>query len=83
MPKPPNPRIHLPLRRAPPQHQSLVKCGPAEIDGYVVFGSGRDALKPLYDNDPNLRGLIPPITYLIRNAIFRPWYNSIQRDMRH
>ena len=43
-----------------------------------MFGSGLDALKPLYDDDPNLRGLIPPITYLIRNAIFRARYNSIQ-----
>ncbi|KAK4163800.1 ankyrin repeat-containing domain protein [Cladorrhinum sp. PSN259] len=57
----------------------LVKCGPTEIDGYV-FGSGLNALKRLYDGDPNLRSLILPITYLIRNAVFQPRYNSIQRD---
>ncbi|KAK3896460.1 hypothetical protein C8A05DRAFT_20565, partial [Staphylotrichum tortipilum] len=55
----------------------LVKCGHTEIDGHA-FGSGLDALKPLYDDHPNLRGLIPPIAYLIRNAIFRPRFNSIQ-----
>ncbi|KAJ1323046.1 ankyrin repeat domain-containing protein 50 [Microdochium nivale] len=57
----------------------LVKCGPAEIDGYA-FGAGLDALKTLYDDHPNLRGLIRPISYLIRNAIFRPSYNSIQQN---
>ncbi|KAK4129723.1 hypothetical protein N657DRAFT_640385 [Parathielavia appendiculata] len=49
-----------------------------EIDGYT-FGSGLDALQSLYDDDPNLRGLIPPITYLIRNTVFQPRYNAIER----
>lgn len=47
------------------------------MDGNV-FGLGLDMFKPLYDDDLNLYSLIPLITYLIRNVIFRPKYNSIQ-----
>lgn len=53
----------------------MVKCGITEIDGYA-FGSGLEALKSLYDDNQSLRGLIPPIANLIRNAVFRPRYNS-------
>ncbi|KAK3343623.1 heterokaryon incompatibility protein-domain-containing protein, partial [Lasiosphaeria hispida] len=53
----------------------LIKCGPAEIDGYA-FCSGLSALNPSYETHPHLLGLIPPIVYLIRGAAFRPRYKG-------
>ncbi|KAK3367931.1 heterokaryon incompatibility protein-domain-containing protein, partial [Podospora didyma] len=49
----------------------LIKCGPVEMDGYV-FCSGLSALNISYETRPHLLGLIPPILYLIRGAVFRP-----------
>ena len=43
------------------------------IDGYV-FCLGLDLLKDFYEARPDLQGLIGSVTYLIRDAIFRPNY---------
>ncbi|KAK0701329.1 ankyrin repeat-containing domain protein [Lasiosphaeris hirsuta] len=45
----------------------LVKCGPSEMEGYA-FCIGLSALKLPSDTYPDLHGLIPPITYLMRYA---------------
>lgn len=55
----------------------LIKCGPAEIDGYV-FWSGLRALNLSYETCQGLQALVSPVTYLIRKAIFRPKDISIQ-----
>lgn len=47
----------------------LIKCGFAEIDGYA-FCSGLSVLRP-FDTRPDLQALIPPVSYLIRGAVFR------------
>ncbi|KAK3363992.1 heterokaryon incompatibility protein-domain-containing protein, partial [Lasiosphaeria hispida] len=57
----------------------LIKCGPLEIDGFI-FCLGLGALKLSYDTCPDLQDLIPPITYLIRDAIFRPRYEASQPE---
>ncbi|KAF4946002.1 hypothetical protein FGADI_11505 [Fusarium gaditjirri] len=49
----------------------LIKCGRVEIDGYT-FCSGLNDLKISYKSCPDLASLIPPVTYLMREAIFRP-----------
>ncbi|KPA35268.1 het-protein, partial [Fusarium langsethiae] len=49
----------------------LIKCGPAEIDGYT-FCSGLSALDLSYETRPDLRPLIRSVSYLIRGAVFRP-----------
>ncbi|KAL3587796.1 hypothetical protein FPOAC2_13695 [Fusarium poae] len=49
----------------------LIKCGPAEIDGYT-FCSGLDELDLSYKTYPELRPLIHSISYLIKGAVFRP-----------
>ncbi|KLU85042.1 hypothetical protein MAPG_04074 [Magnaporthiopsis poae ATCC 64411] len=51
----------------------LIKCGSSAIDGHT-FCSGLDESKLSYDTHPALRYLIPPITYLIRDAVVRPQY---------
>jgi len=49
----------------------LIKCGSPEIDGYVFY-AGLDKLNLAYHTRPNnLQSLIPSITPLIRDAIFR------------
>jgi hypothetical protein len=45
------------------------------IDGYV-FCLGVDLLKDFYNARPDLQGLIRSVTYLIREAIFRPGYST-------
>ncbi|KAK5655911.1 hypothetical protein OQA88_5450 [Cercophora sp. LCS_1] len=54
--------------------QVLIKCGSSELDGFT-FCLGIDTSVP-YDTRPDLRGLIPPITYLVRDATFRPRYKT-------
>ncbi|RYP16795.1 hypothetical protein DL765_004908 [Monosporascus sp. GIB2] len=49
----------------------LIKCGPAEIDGYA-FCLGLSALELSYKTCPELQPLIYTATYLIRDALFRP-----------
>jgi hypothetical protein len=49
-------------------------CGSKKIDGYV-FCLGVDSLKSFYEARPDLQGLIRSVTYLIREAIFRPAYS--------
>ncbi|KAK3347206.1 hypothetical protein B0T25DRAFT_461168, partial [Lasiosphaeria hispida] len=51
----------------------VVKCGRTEIDGYA-FCSGLGVLAPFYNTHPDLSSLVPPVTYLIRGAVFRPRY---------
>ncbi|KAK5659169.1 hypothetical protein OQA88_1259 [Cercophora sp. LCS_1] len=51
--------------------QILIKCGLDEMDG-SAFCSGLDASKLPYDTRPDLRTLVPPITYLIRHVPFWP-----------
>jgi hypothetical protein len=51
----------------------LIVCGFTEIDGYA-FCSGLTSLKLSYEACPKLQSLIPSVTYLIRDAIFRPKY---------
>ncbi|EXA31269.1 hypothetical protein FOPG_18083 [Fusarium oxysporum f. sp. conglutinans race 2 54008] len=53
----------------------LIKCGPTEIDGYA-FCSGLSALKLSYETCPNREGLIRSVAYLIRDAVFRPRYET-------
>jgi ankyrin repeat protein len=53
----------------------VIVYGSTEIDGYV-FCSGLTPLKLSYEASPKLQSLIPSITYLIRDAIFRPKYVS-------
>lgn len=50
-------------------------CGPAEIDGYT-FCLGLESLKQIYEALPDLQNLIPSIVYLIKEAIFRPTYQT-------
>ncbi|KAH6714388.1 heterokaryon incompatibility protein-domain-containing protein, partial [Leptodontidium sp. MPI-SDFR-AT-0119] len=52
----------------------LIMCGFKKIDGYV-FCLGVDSLKDFYEARPDLQGLIRSVTYLIREAIFRPGYS--------
>ncbi|KAK3290286.1 ankyrin repeat-containing domain protein [Chaetomium fimeti] len=59
------------VQEAAAARQILMKCGPWEVDGFV-FCSGIAALNLSYTTHPHLRGLIPPMTYLVRDAIFRP-----------
>ncbi|KAK2470355.1 hypothetical protein H9L39_17972 [Fusarium oxysporum f. sp. albedinis] len=53
----------------------LIKCGPTEIDGYA-FCSGLSALKLSYETCPDREGLIRSVAYLIRDAVFRPRYET-------
>ncbi|KAL8303409.1 hypothetical protein RB594_008411 [Gaeumannomyces avenae] len=53
----------------------LIKCGFSAVDGYT-FCSGLGKSKLSYDTHPALRDLIPPITYLIRDAVVRPQYET-------
>ncbi|CAH0055778.1 unnamed protein product [Clonostachys solani] len=48
-----------------------------EIDGYA-FCSGLSALNLSYEINQNLQGIIPPIAYLIRGAVFRPRYEGCE-----
>jgi hypothetical protein len=50
-------------------------CGAKMIDGYA-FSLGVDSLKDFYEARPDLQGLIRSVTYLIREAIFRPGYST-------
>ena len=51
----------------------LILCGSTEIDGYA-FSSGLESLRDFYGARLDLQNLIQPVTYLIREAIFRPKY---------
>ncbi|KAK3354083.1 heterokaryon incompatibility protein-domain-containing protein, partial [Lasiosphaeria hispida] len=62
--------------------QILIKCGPDEVDG-LVFCSGLDASKLPYDTYPDLRTLVPPITYLIRHVTFWPQSRTSHPDVPH
>ncbi|KAK4195883.1 hypothetical protein QBC40DRAFT_268909 [Triangularia verruculosa] len=53
----------------------LIMCGPTVIDGYA-FCAGLNALQISYQKYPHLQGLIPPIVYLIQDAVFRPRYEG-------
>ncbi|KAH7082696.1 heterokaryon incompatibility protein-domain-containing protein [Paraphoma chrysanthemicola] len=53
----------------------LIMCGSKKIDGYA-FCLGVDSLKNFYDARPDLQRLIRSVTYLIREAIFRPGYST-------
>jgi ankyrin repeat protein len=46
-----------------------------EVNGYA-FCSGLDKLQLSYETCPNLPGLVRPVTYLVRRAIFRPKYEK-------
>ncbi|KAK3362198.1 heterokaryon incompatibility protein-domain-containing protein [Lasiosphaeria ovina] len=59
----------------------LIKCSPTEIDGYA-FCSGLSALNLSYETHPHLLGLIPPIVYLIRGAVFRPRYEGDKTSLQ-
>jgi len=45
------------------------------IDGYT-FCAGLNALQLSYQKHPYLQGLIPPIVYLVQEAVFRPRYEE-------
>jgi hypothetical protein len=49
--------------------------GSIEINGYI-FCSGLNKLKLSYKHYPDLQSLIRSVTYLIREAIFRPKYGT-------
>ncbi|RFN45092.1 acb 4-hydroxyacetophenone monooxygenase [Fusarium flagelliforme] len=48
----------------------VVRCGPAEIDGYAFF-SGLSALKLPYEDYPGLQPLVMSVAYLAKGAAFR------------
>jgi hypothetical protein len=52
-------------------------CGSTEINGYT-FCSGLSKLELSYKDHPGLKSLIRPMTYLIKGAIFRPKYATLQ-----
>ncbi|KAF1968541.1 hypothetical protein BU23DRAFT_655767, partial [Bimuria novae-zelandiae CBS 107.79] len=52
----------------------LIMCASKQIDGYV-FCLGVDSLKNFYGARTDLQGMIRSVTYLIREAIFRPGYS--------
>ncbi|KAK4450017.1 hypothetical protein QBC34DRAFT_448432 [Podospora aff. communis PSN243] len=49
----------------------LMKCGSSELERFIIC-SGLSAMHLPYDTRPGLQTLIPPITNLIRDEIFRP-----------
>ncbi|KAF2176770.1 hypothetical protein K469DRAFT_645244 [Zopfia rhizophila CBS 207.26] len=53
----------------------LIICGSAEIDGYA-FCLGVESLKGMYKARPEIWGPIGPVTYLIRESVFRPKYQT-------
>ncbi|KAK3955167.1 ankyrin repeat-containing domain protein [Pseudoneurospora amorphoporcata] len=57
----------------------LIKCGSAEVDGFA-FCSGLNALNVSNELPAGLRARILSVTYLIRDAIFRPKYTTSQSD---
>ena len=58
----------------------LIVCGPAEIDGYK-FCLGLESLQIFYQARPDLHSLIRSVTYLIRQARFRPTVGVCWSDM--
>lgn len=48
----------------------MVRCGPAEIDGYAFF-SGLSALKLPWEHYPRLQPLVSSVAYLAMGAAFR------------
>lgn len=48
----------------------MVRCGPAEIDGYAFF-LGLSALELPYERYPGLRPLVLSVAYLAKGAAFR------------
>ncbi|KAH7371032.1 heterokaryon incompatibility protein-domain-containing protein [Pyrenochaeta sp. MPI-SDFR-AT-0127] len=59
----------------------LVVCGSAEIDGYG-FCIGLKSLEAVYKSRPDLYNLVRSVTYLIRQANFRPTHGICWSDMR-
>ena len=59
----------------------LIVCGPAEIDGYD-FCLGLKSLHIFYQARPDLQSLIRSVTYLIRQAKFRPTDGVCWSDTR-
>ncbi|KAF2266498.1 HET-domain-containing protein [Lojkania enalia] len=53
----------------------LIMCGSTEVNGYV-FCLGLSTLELAFPVDPELHGLIRPVTYLIRRAGTRPAYTA-------
>ncbi|KAK0716794.1 heterokaryon incompatibility protein-domain-containing protein, partial [Lasiosphaeria miniovina] len=74
------PKIQV-LQEVAAARHILIKCGPTEIDGYA-FCSGLSALNLSYETRPHLLGLIPPIVYLIRGAVFRPRYEGYETNLQ-
>ncbi|KAE8155332.1 heterokaryon incompatibility protein-domain-containing protein [Aspergillus avenaceus] len=58
----------------------LIMCGSSRIDGYA-FGSGVRHLSSVYPLDSTLQGLVLPVCFLIRGAIFRREYQSQSRGV--
>jgi hypothetical protein len=50
-------------------------CGSKKLDG-SAFCFGVNSLEVFYEGLPELQGLIRSVTYLIKDAIFRPNYSS-------
>ncbi|KAL8364729.1 hypothetical protein RB595_003828 [Gaeumannomyces hyphopodioides] len=59
----------------------LIKSGSTEVDGYA-FCEGLNVLKP-FETRPDLQALIPPITYLIKGAIFRRRHDKNDTSRRN
>ena len=55
----------------------MVKCGPADIDGYAFF-SGITSLKLPYEDYPGLQPLVLSLAYLAKGAAFRSRYTTSQ-----
>lgn len=53
-------------------------CGPDKLDGYA-FALGLESWEPFSTLEQHLRNLILSVTYLIKEAIFRP-YNSLSSE---
>ncbi|KAK3947016.1 ankyrin repeat-containing domain protein [Pseudoneurospora amorphoporcata] len=67
------------LQEVAAARHTLIKCGSAEIDGFV-FCSGLNALNLSSELPADLRARILSVTYLIRGAIFQPKYATSQSD---
>ncbi|TGO25966.1 hypothetical protein BPAE_0069g00380 [Botrytis paeoniae] len=51
----------------------LIKCGSAEINGYL-FCTGINKLEIFLEDHSDLQSLVRPVIYIIRRAIFQPRY---------
>ncbi|KAE8370258.1 hypothetical protein BDV27DRAFT_170865 [Aspergillus caelatus] len=61
------------LQEVAAARQILIKCGLTELDGYV-FSTGltSKSFEYLYKDFPDLHAVVRPVTFLMRESLFRP-----------